>query len=236
MFNKISSFFSQPHQLFPFLDCQWLILFSHWHLLLYPCLPSSDFPATSLPLGITMTLKSHGFRATGAGLEIYILTCMAADPRQPYKPRMSSCYFLGLSDMASHLSSLSPYRWKEEKTCLLRGRRLKGDGSSPDLLQVFAHMSASQEGLLGHPIKPHPSLLLALASSLALCYFCFCWGLLQTSASHIFLCVFSGPPGRLAYPFIHRKLSLLWATRMLEKTNDMTSKIRNQDNGTVQKP
>lgn len=82
----------------------------------------------------------------------------------------------------------------------------------------------------------NPSLLPALSSFPALCYFCFCWGLLQISVSHIFLCVFSGPPGRLAYPFIHWKLSLLWATRMLEKTNDMTSKIRNQDNGTVQKP
>lgn len=139
-----------------------------------PAYPAQTPPATSLPLGITILLKSHGFRATGAGLEICILTCMAADPRQPYKPRMSPCHFLELDDMASYLRSLSPYRRKEKKTHLLRGRRLKGDGSSPDPLQVFAHMSASLEGLLGHPVKLHPSLLLALSSFLALCYFCFC--------------------------------------------------------------
>lgn len=117
--------FSQPHQLFPFTFYSQIAndsSFFHTGISCFiPAYPAQTPPATSPPLGITIVLKSHGFWATGAGLEICILTCMAANSRHPYKPGMSPWHFLELNDMASYLSSLSPYRWKEEKTCLLSG-------------------------------------------------------------------------------------------------------------------
>lgn len=155
---------------------------------------------------------------------------MAADPRQPYKSGMS-ILLLPIDDTSS-LLKFCLLIWGRQN---LPPQRLFWD------LSVMAHSLTSLRSLLRRNLfrkifltivlKPQVQTpACTLPSFPALCYFCFCWGLFQISSAHIFLSslelpVFSGLPGHLAYPFIHRKLSLFWATQMLEKANKMTSKI-----------
>lgn len=71
---------------FPFPDCPFFTVASP---AFRPCYIPQTPPATFLSLGITIVLKSHGFRITGVGLGICILTPLAADPREPHKKGMS---------------------------------------------------------------------------------------------------------------------------------------------------
>lgn len=87
---------SQPYQLFPFTFYSQIAFFHTGVSLLYPAYITQTLPPTFLSLDITIVLKSNGFRVIGAGLEVCILTRMAADPRQSYKPGMSPCHFLEL--------------------------------------------------------------------------------------------------------------------------------------------
>lgn len=187
--------------------------------------------AIFLSLG-NIVLKSHGCRVTGVGLEICIFTPRQLIQGSPTNQECPSCCFLELDDTSSLLKFyllISERKTKPASSEIVL--RLKCDGLLPDPLKVFAQTIPSQEGLLDH-LTETPSPDSSLYSTFLPCFMLLLFLLrsLLNLFSNIFLSslelpVFSGLPGHLAYPFIHRKLSLFWATQMLEKTNKMTSKI-----------
>lgn len=86
-----------------------------------------------------------------------ILTPRAAHPRQPYKQGRVPCQFLELEDGDSSCKFSFPYIRKEDKLASHEAVwRCECVGSLPDVLQVSAQMSCSQEGLPDHLLKAHP--------------------------------------------------------------------------------
>lgn len=142
------------------------------------------------------------------------------------------------------LPSPSPYMCKEGKTCLLWDCHVISTWwlTSWPPLGLCSDVTFSGRPPGPPYLNPKPRFLRILFVLPPLLYVTFISAEVSFEPifSHIFLYTLelpglSGLPGCLAYPFIHRKLRLLWATLMLEETNDVPSKTCNSDNGKVQK-